>query len=1174
MAGCGGGGGGGEPLLPAQNVTISGTVDDGLPNSPIQAARCRFIDLNGDQVGTGGTSNQDGIYRIVVPPNIEGQINCKPENLNNLTIFTYSSTLGMAAGGTITGEDVSPVTTVVAQKVYSENRPDKTAHKEELLRSIETLTDADLVLVARLSSRLYKAMLAEKIDVNYGGEGAGGGNGGNGGDGGGVGGDAGDGGDFSPIPNARCEFVISSDLRNASVLYSAALDDFKDDGIINRPDLKSAVETIYPELQNHTAEEIKAAFDKVFPSSIGHAYVDVTDQNGEYFIKGVPANVPGFVRCLPPGQEKLLLATFVRGLAKDEELTGQRVIPATTVFSTNIASKLGGDIGATHENFLSDIAGLDVQILQDGGVVSGFQLRPGTVPANKDVGLVAFSATSLFNILYKNGVNVDYLAALDDFTTKGEIDPAFLQNTLGIPSVQANEYSRVVDDSVGATGSALETDIGTALSTARIIVMVTDMLGGDPIPGATVDITGDISCDGCGTTTDSTGIVTLTLSGVSNEATDITVEASGLPGFAPATATTKIVAFATVNLEVPLTTTFPLSVQIGGNGTGTVTGSDGGIDCLFNGGIESGACSADLNSGSLLVLTAIPNDGSTFSGWSGGGCSGTSPCTVMMDQARTVTAFFALIPQTPPDYTLTVSRAGTGSGTVTSSPSGINCGTDCTQNYEDGAQVTLTAVPTSGSTFNGWSGGGCSGTSPCTVTMDQARTVTASFALIPQTPPDYTLTVTRAGTGSGTVTSSPSGINCGTDCTQDYVDGARVTLTAVPTSGSTFNGWSGGGCNGTSPCTVTMNQARTVTANFTAQFTLTVQGGSNGTGTVTDNIGDIQCFINGTSESGICSDTYESGTAVTLAADPTGDSTFTGWSGGGCNGTSPCTVTMNQARTVTANFATSFTLTVQGGGNGTGSVSSNPSGISCSINGTTESGDCSQNYNGDTQVTLTPDPTGGSRFTGWSGGGCSGNTPCTVTMDQSRLVTANFTIATVFNFDLNTQGWRMVGLYDDGDLTPIAGFFDDRSPPYYDPNEAGFGAIALGENDFDLPASSSGSQSLHWDLNSPDLSNYLDWQASPNITYDITGEFINSSSPIFVEAVLHVRKPDGAESYFSDFAFHPIPLGSSGGWNTHSLDVTSLGIPSGTVILNLNLRIFFDPLSSIDGYIAVDNVTP
>lgn len=78
-----------------------------------------------------------------------------------------------------------------------------------------------------------------------------------------------------------------------------------------------------------------------------------------------------------------------------------------------------------------------------------------------------------------------------------------------------------------------------------------------------------------------------------------------------------------------------------------------------------------------------------------------------------------------------------------------------------------------------------------------------------------TLTVTKAGTGSGTVTSTPPGITCGTDCTESYAYGTSVTLTATPATGSTFAGWSGA-CTGTSPtCTVSMTQARSVTAVFT-----------------------------------------------------------------------------------------------------------------------------------------------------------------------------------------------------------------------------------------------------------------------------------------------------------------------------------------------------------------------
>lgn len=83
----------------------------------------------------------------------------------------------------------------------------------------------------------------------------------------------------------------------------------------------------------------------------------------------------------------------------------------------------------------------------------------------------------------------------------------------------------------------------------------------------------------------------------------------------------------------------------------------------------------------------------------------------------------------PSAYTLTVSTSGTGSGTVSSSPSGISCGSDCTENYNQAASVILTATPASGSTFSGWSGGGCSGTGTCTVTMSADTTVTASFSV-------------------------------------------------------------------------------------------------------------------------------------------------------------------------------------------------------------------------------------------------------------------------------------------------------------------------------------------------------------------------------------------------------------------------------------------------------------
>jgi uncharacterized repeat protein (TIGR02543 family) len=161
-------------------------------------------------------------------------------------------------------------------------------------------------------------------------------------------------------------------------------------------------------------------------------------------------------------------------------------------------------------------------------------------------------------------------------------------------------------------------------------------------------------------------------------------------------------------------------------------------------------------------------------------------------------------------FALTVTRAGTGSGTVTSSPSGISCGGDCTENIEQDTVVTLTAAPASGSRFVGWSGACTNASGPCQVTMDAAKTVTATFT------PEFALTVSRQGIGTGTVTSVPAGINCGTDCTETYVSGTVVTLTATPSGDAVFGGWSGACTNATGTCQVTMSAARSVTATFNA----------------------------------------------------------------------------------------------------------------------------------------------------------------------------------------------------------------------------------------------------------------------------------------------------------------------------------------------------------------------
>jgi hypothetical protein len=368
-----------------------------------------------------------------------------------------------------------------------------------------------------------------------------------------------------------------------------------------------------------------------------------------------------------------------------------------------------------------------------------------------------------------------------------------------------------------------------------------------------------------------------------------------------------------------------LTVSLVGSGVGTITSAPAGITC-------GATCSAEYDVGTPVTLTATPASGSTFTGWEGS-CSGTGTCTVTLSAATSVSARFDIV---IPQYTITVAPAGNGSGSVTSSPAGISCGSTCQATYASGTIITLTAQPASGSDFVGWSGSNCAGTGPCTVAADASKTITATFQV--HVCPEQALQISLSGTGTGSVSSNPSGIQCGSKCTASFMQGTSVTLAATAGSDSTFAGWSGA-CTGVGPCTVTMGQATAVVATFTQnpiQYALAVdvmsdfgstcqpethdycgshepacghcsQSNDDGSsyagtphGTVTSSPAGISC---GSS----CSAQFNQGTTVTLTAtpDPTDpNAVFSGW-GGVClsSGTAAtCQVTMNQAHSVTAVF--------------------------------------------------------------------------------------------------------------------------------------------------------------------------------------------------------------------------------------------------------------------------------
>lgn len=300
-----------------------------------------------------------------------------------------------------------------------------------------------------------------------------------------------------------------------------------------------------------------------------------------------------------------------------------------------------------------------------------------------------------------------------------------------------------------------------------------------------------------------------------------------------------------------------------------------------------------------------------------------------------------------------------GPGTVTSTPTGIDCPSACSGTFTD--HVTLYAQPDSGATFVGWSGA-CSGTDPsCALGLSSDESATAMFAPAGNQP--LTVSVTGPGSVTGMNLACP-----GSNCMQSYAPGTMVTLTASPDASASFTGWSGD-CTGTAGCTVTMDQARNVSATFTGaagmhMLSVTVTG----PGTVTSTPSGINC------SSGTCTAMFNSTDTVSLVETPNGAATFSMWSGA-CTGNGTCSIPMTSDRSVTATFASSgYVLTVHLHGDGTGVAVSSPAGINCS---NSNPAGCSYDFGpsvNSVTVTATPDSTASFAGIGMgTPGGCMGN---------------------------------------------------------------------------------------------------------------------------------------------------------------------------------------------------------
>jgi hypothetical protein len=374
----------------------------------------------------------------------------------------------------------------------------------------------------------------------------------------------------------------------------------------------------------------------------------------------------------------------------------------------------------------------------------------------------------------------------------------------------------------------------------------------------------------------------------------------------------------------------PLLVRV--IGRGTVTVSPGGHRC-------SERCRFEFSADSPVRLAAHADAGMPFLRWSGD-CGGPAACRLTLDRSRSVVAVFRK--KAGKTARLEVDFSGTGDGRVTSSPAGVDCTEKCTARFTLGTDVTLTATKAAGSKFVGWSGGRCSGTGVCEVTMtgdhrvvvrfDRVRrgptgstapttttspstttpgsstrptTTTPSSSSTPSTtmPPTYVLTL-QPGSG-GLIFDKKQRLRCASPCTRTFTAGTSLMLGAEASPGYEAASW-GGACSKTprtQRCALPMDGDKIVTAAFVPTFpvALTLTGSSGDVVAHGKRYGDT--FTCRTNDPQPCSTRFPVKEIVTFTAEPDPGYMLYTW-GGACpqGNSTTCTLTIGGPTKIGAMF--------------------------------------------------------------------------------------------------------------------------------------------------------------------------------------------------------------------------------------------------------------------------------